>query len=85
MGKAIRDSGIPRNEFFVTTKLSNSDHDNVEEALNASLAALGLDYVDLYLMHWPMARCNGEPRYLYMRLTCIAYQGELCSLTSIPQ
>ena len=46
MGKAIRDSGIPRNEFFVTTKLSNSDHENVEEALNASLAALGLDYVD---------------------------------------
>ena len=53
MGKAIRDSGIPRSEFFVTTKLSNSDHVKVEEALNASLAALGLEYVDLYLMHFP--------------------------------
>ena len=53
VGKAIRDSGIPRSEFFVVTKLPNTHHSKVEAALDASLSALGLDYVDLYLMHWP--------------------------------
>ncbi len=55
VGRAVRESGVPREEVFVTTKLWNSDH-GFREALNAcdrSLRALGLDYVDLYLIHWP--------------------------------
>lgn len=54
IGKAIKDSGIPREEIFVTTKLWNSDQ-GYEQALKAfevSLNKLGLEYVDLYLIHW---------------------------------
>ncbi|PIA85764.1 aldo/keto reductase [Streptococcus parauberis] len=55
VGKAIKDSGISREELFVTTKLWNDSHsyDKAKEALAASLERLGLDYVDLYLVHWP--------------------------------
>ncbi len=54
-GKAIAASGIPREEIFVTTKLWNSDqgYDSTLRAFDASLAKLGLEYVDLYLIHWP--------------------------------
>ncbi|KAG6831759.1 hypothetical protein H0H92_007911 [Tricholoma furcatifolium] len=52
VGAAIRASGVPRNEIFLTTKLAN-DWKNVGESFDDSLKALGLDYVDLYLMHWP--------------------------------
>ena len=55
VGEAIKESGIPRNEIFVTTKLWNDDvrSGNTREALKKSLENLGLDYVDLYLIHWP--------------------------------
>ena len=55
VGQAIADSGIPRDELFVTTKLWNDRHDADEprKALQESLAKLGLDQVDLYLIHWP--------------------------------
>ena len=55
VGKAIRASGLDRSEIFVTTKLWGTDHarDRSGPALDASLARLGLDYVDLYLIHWP--------------------------------
>nr|WP_272076004.1 aldo/keto reductase [Streptococcus dysgalactiae]WCE87191.1 aldo/keto reductase [Streptococcus dysgalactiae]WCN27184.1 aldo/keto reductase [Streptococcus dysgalactiae] len=55
VGRAIKDSGIPREELFVTTKLWNDAHsyEGAKEALTASLDRLGLDYVDLYLIHWP--------------------------------
>ncbi len=55
VGKAIADSGIPREELYVTTKLWNShhSHDAAIAAVQESLAKLGLDYVDLYLIHWP--------------------------------
>src|SRR5690242_10468280 len=55
VGQAFRDSGLPRDELFVTTKLWNDSH-GYENALRAgkeSLARLGLDYIDLLLIHWP--------------------------------
>jgi len=53
VGQGIRDSGVPREEIWVTTKLDNPWHHRVEEGITSSLKSLGLDYVDLYLMHWP--------------------------------
>lgn len=50
IGRAIKDSGIPRNEIWVTTKLDNKWHTRVEEAVDSSLCALVMEYVDLYLM-----------------------------------
>lgn len=54
-GKALTGSGVPREELFVTTKLWNSDHgyDAALRAFDESLRRLGLDHVDLYLIHWP--------------------------------
>lgn len=55
-GKAVTGSGIAREELFVTTKVWNSDqgYDTTLRAFDTSLHKLGLDYVDLYLIHWPM-------------------------------
>ncbi|MFE0055943.1 aldo/keto reductase [Streptomyces sp. NPDC059003] len=55
-GKAIASSGIAREELFVTTKLWNNaqGYDATLQAFDTSLGKLGLDYVDLYLIHWPM-------------------------------
>lgn len=55
VGKAVKASGIPRSELFITTKLWNHKHAaaDVPQALEDSLKDLGTDYVDLYLMHWP--------------------------------
>lgn len=59
VGEAIRESGIERKDVFVTTKLWNDDmRAGVQrEAMVRSLEALGMDYVDLYLLHWPVAGC----------------------------
>ncbi|KAJ7282780.1 NADP-dependent oxidoreductase domain-containing protein [Mycena rebaudengoi] len=56
VGRALRDSGIPRSEVYVTTKLGGTGHHRVQEAFDESFAKLGLDYIDLYLMHWPMGK-----------------------------
>ncbi len=55
VGRAIATSGVPREELFVTTKLATDDQgfQSSQDALQASLDRLGLDYVDLYLIHWP--------------------------------
>lgn len=55
VGQAIRDSGIDRKEIFVTTKLWNNvgNYQEAWEAIDTSLEKLGLDFVDLYLIHWP--------------------------------
>ncbi|MGC9539325.1 aldo/keto reductase [Streptomyces sp. UG1] len=55
-GKAIAASGLPREDIFLTTKLWNSDqgYDATLRAFDVSLGRLGLDYVDLYLIHWPL-------------------------------
>ncbi len=56
VGEAVRASGVPRDEIFVTTKLWNDDqgYDSALRAFDGSLSRLGLDYVDLYLIHWPV-------------------------------
>ncbi|OYO18610.1 oxidoreductase [Enemella dayhoffiae] len=58
VGAAIRESGVPREELFITTKLWNDRHGDVRAALSESLERLGVDQVDLYLTHWPVAGQN---------------------------
>ncbi|MEU0126505.1 MULTISPECIES: aldo/keto reductase [unclassified Streptomyces] len=55
VGRALAESGLPREDLFITTKLWNADqgYDSTLAAFEASLAELGLDYLDLYLIHWP--------------------------------
>jgi len=61
VGRAVAASGIPREELFITTKLATADQgfQSSQDACRASLARLGLDYLDLYLIHWP-AEQNGK-------------------------
>jgi diketogulonate reductase-like aldo/keto reductase len=58
VGKAIADSGVPRDELFITTKLANPDqgYDSTLQAFDTSMAKLGLDVLDLYLIHWPLPK-----------------------------
>lgn len=58
VGAAVRDSGVPRGEIFLTTKLWNTSqgYDSTLRTFDDSLKKLGLDYVDLYLVHWPVAK-----------------------------
>jgi 2,5-diketo-D-gluconate reductase A len=63
VGEAISKSGLSRGEVFVTTKLNNGAHrpDDARRAFDGSLKALGTDYVDLFLIHWPLpTRYNGD-------------------------
>ena len=53
VGHALRDSGLPRQELFLTTKLRARDAGREQKVLSSSLRALGTDYVDLWLVHWP--------------------------------
>lgn len=58
VGEAIRRSGIPRSQFYVTTKLPGKYHhfDDALKIIEESLLRLGLDYLDLYLIHWPLPK-----------------------------
>jgi 2,5-diketo-D-gluconate reductase A len=63
VGEAIRSSGLDRGEVFVTSKLSNASHEpgDARMAFDATLSALGFDYVDLFLIHWPLpTRYDGD-------------------------
>ncbi|SFB99274.1 Aldo/keto reductase [Alkalibacterium subtropicum] len=62
VGDALRESGFPREELFLTSKLRNGAHgyDNVRREVEESLRKLGTDYLDLYLIHWPVVEGHGE-------------------------
>ncbi len=62
VGEAVRESGLPRREVFVTTKLWNSEHgyERTLRACRRSLDELGLDVIDLYLVHWPVPRLRKD-------------------------
>ncbi len=59
-GRAVANSGIPRDQLYVVTKLWNADqgYDSTLKAFDASMNRLGLDHLDLYLIHWPLPRSN---------------------------
>jgi diketogulonate reductase-like aldo/keto reductase len=63
VGQALRDSGLARPDVFVTTKIRASDASRAAQVLQASLRALGTDYLDLWLIHWPPR--GGESRRLW--------------------
>jgi diketogulonate reductase-like aldo/keto reductase len=62
VGQALRESGVPRQELFVTTKVWNDDqgYDQTLKACTESLERLGLDYLDLYLIHWPATKLRHD-------------------------
>ncbi|WP_041834421.1 aldo/keto reductase [Actinoplanes sp. N902-109] len=61
VGAALAASGLPREQFFITSKLSNGAHlpDDARRSFDATLKALGSDYVDLFLIHWPLPTLYG--------------------------
>lgn len=81
VGAAIRESGIPRDQLFVTTKLRGADQGTgrVRDALRGSLDRLGLDHVDLYLIHWPLPRIG---RYVesYAEMVALREEGLIRSV-----
>ena len=77
VGEAVRESGVPRGEVFVTTKLWHTDHgfDAAQAAFRASLGRLNLGYIDLYLIHWPTAPSPELRRDSWRALERIQTQG----------
>lgn len=73
VGEGLRQSGVPRSDIFLTTKLWNDQHGAAAPAFDASLDRLGVDYVDLYLIHWPVA---GSLAYLDAWRSLIALREE---------
>jgi 2,5-diketo-D-gluconate reductase A len=75
VGRGLRDSGVPRSDVVVTTKLRGSDHgyDSTRAALHTSLERLGLDYVDIYLVHWPLPR---QDKFVESYRAMLAMRGE---------
>ena len=81
VGRAIRDSDVPREDVFLTTKVWNTDHgyDRTLAAFDKSLSRLGLDHVDLYLIHWPMAHVGKIPE-TWRALVELKAQGRVRSI-----
>jgi len=99
VGAALRESGLARGEVFLTTKLWNSDHgyDAALRALDASLARLGVEQVDLYLVHWPVhglrrdtwramerVRADGKARSIGVSNYTVRHLEELLGHAQVP-
>ena len=65
-GRAVAESGVPRDELYLVTKLWNADqgYDSTLAAFDASMDRLGIDYLDLYLVHWPVPQAEQVRRHL---------------------
>jgi methylglyoxal/glyoxal reductase len=77
VGEAVRRSGIPREDIFVTTKLWPPDFTEPDQAFDDSLERLGLEYVDLYLIHWPT---DPMPRRVWQSLEHRYGEGRACAV-----
>ena len=81
VGRAVADSGVPRDELYLVTKLWNADqgYDSTLKAFDASMSRLGLDYLDLYLIHWPQPALN---KYVetFKAFTTLRDQGRVRSI-----
>ena len=64
VGEAIRESGIPREEIFVTTKAATDGYEETKRGIDESLEKAGLDYFDMMILHWPMAQSVDSYRAL---------------------
>jgi diketogulonate reductase-like aldo/keto reductase len=69
VGQAIAESGIPRDQIYVTTKLANANHapDDVRRSFEATLSDLGLEQLDLFLIHWPLRQSRCPRRHHAIR------------------
>ncbi len=76
VGRAVRDSGVSRSEVFITTKIRPSDAGQARSVLQRSLAALGTDYLDLWLVHWPPS-ARGGSRQLWNELIEFQADGQV--------
>jgi diketogulonate reductase-like aldo/keto reductase len=79
VGEGVRESGVPREDIFVTTKLWNSDHgyDRAVKACERSLKLLDIGYIDLYLIHWPV---TGARRETWEALVAMRREGKCRSI-----
>lgn len=83
VGRAVRGSGVPRSEFYITTKLANDHHrpDDVRRTFEDSLRNLNTDYVDLFLMHWPVpGEYDGDYVSTWRAMAELRDQGHLRSV-----
>lgn len=83
VGEAVRASGIPRDELYLTSKLHNHRHrpDDVRRAFDDTLAALGVDRLDLFLIHWPLpTRYDGDYVSTWRALTELLGDGRVTSV-----
>ena len=78
VGRAVRKSGINREELFITTKLWTDDvrAENARSALENSLRALQMEYVNLYLIHWPAERFEKA----WLEMVQLKKEGKICSI-----
>jgi 2,5-diketo-D-gluconate reductase A len=79
VGRAVRDSGLDRSEVFITTKIRPSDAGKARSVLRLSLDALGTDYLDLWLVHWPPSQ-RGASRQLWNELIEVQAEGQITDI-----
>jgi 2,5-diketo-D-gluconate reductase A len=79
IGRAVRASGLDRSEVFITTKIRPSDAGKARSVLRLSLDALGTDYVDLWLVHWPPSQ-RGASRQLWNELIEVQADGQITDI-----